>query len=180
MGSIVGQRRLSVHKEHEVLLKLEAAGLGDVLAQRVIDSKDNELAKKLVQLIAGEGPEHAFPVWRTICYGSAMIDLVLVSVAGLGFYEGAIGQEIYRCAEKFGLELCPNSLAREIQEQYALRSPQDALLIAMRPIVDDGHYIRVYTVPQYGDGSEPWRRGSYGDPKRFWTPETRWIFVRSK
>lgn len=49
---IVG-RTLSVHKEHELLLKLEAAGLIDDLAQKVIDSKGNELAKKLVGLISG-------------------------------------------------------------------------------------------------------------------------------
>mgnify|MGYP001611196553 FL=1 len=44
-------RTLSVHKEHEVLLKLETAGLTDELAQRVIDSKGNDLAIKVVRLI---------------------------------------------------------------------------------------------------------------------------------
>lgn len=50
MNTIVS-RTLSVHKEHELLLKLENAGLTDKLAQRVIDSKDNDLAIKLVLLI---------------------------------------------------------------------------------------------------------------------------------
>lgn len=51
---IVGQeekRTLSVHKEHEFLLKLEAAGLNDDIAQKVISSKNNELAKKAVNFI---------------------------------------------------------------------------------------------------------------------------------
>jgi hypothetical protein len=39
-------------QSHELLNKLEAAGLISTLAQRVIDSKDNELAKKVVRLIA--------------------------------------------------------------------------------------------------------------------------------
>ncbi len=56
METIVS-RTLSVHKEHEVLLKLEAAGLCDDLAQRVIDSKDNDLAKKVVRLITNGGFE---------------------------------------------------------------------------------------------------------------------------
>jgi hypothetical protein len=56
MNTIVS-RTLSVHKEHEVLLKLEAAGLCDELAQKVVDSKDNDLAKKVVRLIQNGGFE---------------------------------------------------------------------------------------------------------------------------
>ena len=56
MNTIVS-RTLSVHKEHEVLLKLEAAGLCDELAQKVVDSKDNDLAKKVVRLISNGGFE---------------------------------------------------------------------------------------------------------------------------
>jgi hypothetical protein len=56
METIVS-RTLSVHKEHEVLLKLEAAGLTDELAQRVVDSKGNDLAMKVVRLIQNGGFE---------------------------------------------------------------------------------------------------------------------------
>ena len=48
-------RSLSVHKEHEFLLKLEAAGLTDELAQKVIDSKDNKMAERIVYLIRNKG-----------------------------------------------------------------------------------------------------------------------------
>ncbi len=48
-------RDLSVHKEHEVLLKLESAGLNDDRAQKIIASKDNELAAKIVRLIDNGG-----------------------------------------------------------------------------------------------------------------------------
>lgn len=57
MKTIVSQRKLSVHKEHEVLLKLEIAGLNDDLAQKVIDSKGNDLAVKVVRLIQNGGFE---------------------------------------------------------------------------------------------------------------------------
>jgi hypothetical protein len=50
-------RILSVLKKHKVLLKLEAAGLTDELAQRVIDSKGNDLALKVVRLITNGGFE---------------------------------------------------------------------------------------------------------------------------
>ena len=57
MAKDIVSRTLSVHKEHEVLLKLEAAGLTDELAQRVIDSKGNDLATKVVKFIANGGFE---------------------------------------------------------------------------------------------------------------------------
>lgn len=50
-------RTLSVHKEHELLQKLEAAGLNDPLAQKVIESKHNDLAVKVVRLIQNGGFE---------------------------------------------------------------------------------------------------------------------------
>jgi len=57
MGNPTVSHTLSVHKEHEVLLKLEAAGLDDNLAQKVIDSKDNDLAAKVIRLIQNGGFE---------------------------------------------------------------------------------------------------------------------------
>jgi hypothetical protein len=51
------ERTLSVHKEHELLLKLEIAGLNDELTQRVIDSKGNDLATKIIRLIQNGGFE---------------------------------------------------------------------------------------------------------------------------
>jgi hypothetical protein len=56
MDTMVG-RTLSVHKEHEFLLRLEMAGLSDTLAQKVIDSKDNDLGAKVVHLIMSGGFE---------------------------------------------------------------------------------------------------------------------------
>lgn len=51
------RRTLSVHVEHEFLLKLEMAGLVDDLANKVVGSKDNELAMKVVRLIENGGFE---------------------------------------------------------------------------------------------------------------------------
>ncbi len=50
-------RTLSVHNEHEFLLKMEKAGLSEELAQKVIDSKHNELAQKVVRFIQNGGFE---------------------------------------------------------------------------------------------------------------------------
>jgi len=57
MVSQTDERTISVHNEHEFLLKLEKAGLIDELAQKVIDSKGNDLATKVVRLIENGGFE---------------------------------------------------------------------------------------------------------------------------
>lgn len=57
MMSQTQDRTLSVHVEHEFLLKLEKAGLDAGLAGKVITSKDNELAAKVVRLILNGGFE---------------------------------------------------------------------------------------------------------------------------
>ncbi len=51
------ERTISVHSEHEFLLKLEKAGLVHDHTQKVIGSKDNELAKKIIRLIENGGFE---------------------------------------------------------------------------------------------------------------------------
>jgi len=57
MVSQTDERTISVHNEHEFLLKMEKAGLTDELAQKVIDSKGNDLATKVVRLIQNGGFE---------------------------------------------------------------------------------------------------------------------------
>ncbi|MBU4274516.1 hypothetical protein KKE19_01745 [Patescibacteria group bacterium] len=57
MVSQADERTISVHNEHEFLLKMEKAGLTDELAQKVIDSKGNDLATKVVGLIQRGGYE---------------------------------------------------------------------------------------------------------------------------
>ena len=57
MSKNIVSRRLSVHKEHEVLLKLEAAGFGDPEAQAIVESQGNELAIKTVAYIRRGGYE---------------------------------------------------------------------------------------------------------------------------
>lgn len=54
MAITVSRRTLSVHREHELLLKLETAGLTDELAQLVIGSRKNQLAKQIVTMIGGQ------------------------------------------------------------------------------------------------------------------------------
>jgi len=54
---MVSQSVLNLHQAHEFILKLESAGLNSGLAQRVINSKGNDLAMKVVRLIQNGGFE---------------------------------------------------------------------------------------------------------------------------
>ena len=47
----MSNRVLSVHQEHELLLKLEQAGLSEIDAQDIIESKGNTLARELIGVI---------------------------------------------------------------------------------------------------------------------------------
>ena len=55
MVSQTNGRTLSVHQEHEFLKRVEAAGLDSRFVQKVIDSKNNVLAIKVVELIKNGG-----------------------------------------------------------------------------------------------------------------------------
>lgn len=57
MGTVVGRTPSLNKKEYSVLRKLKSAGLTDELAQKVIDSKGNNLAAQVVRMIRGGGFE---------------------------------------------------------------------------------------------------------------------------
>ena len=59
MGRELNRGALSGHQWNEFMLKLETAGLEYELAQRVIESKGNVLARQVVDLIANGGLERA-------------------------------------------------------------------------------------------------------------------------
>ncbi|HEB01469.1 MAG TPA: hypothetical protein ENI16_00540 [Candidatus Portnoybacteria bacterium] len=61
MESIVSQDRLPIGREHELLISLEAAGLGPEEAQAVIESRNNILATKVVNFIRQHGFEPTTP-----------------------------------------------------------------------------------------------------------------------
>lgn len=74
--NIMVSRTLSVHQEHELLLKLEVAGLTDELAQRVIAAKGNVLASRIVQLISGDERQ------RVPVPGSRLVKTLTVTCEG--------------------------------------------------------------------------------------------------
>jgi hypothetical protein len=67
------------------------------------------------------------------------IELVLITVATLGFMKETRIDEIYACAKELGLELVPAEVGPYLQMQY-MDQPKDVIVrIAMEPIVINGH-----------------------------------------
>lgn len=78
MKNIVSPKRtLSVHQEHELLVKLETAGLTKKDAQRVINSKRNQVAGRVIEAIRSDGrqPTKKGSSWRMTPYTFIDCDL---------------------------------------------------------------------------------------------------------
>ncbi len=106
------------------------------------------------------------------------VDLVVVSVAELGFPQGATRQEIYNRAQKLGLDLCPPEVGPQLRLQYKERPMREGLLVGMEPITDSDGFPYVFRVVRVGD--DLWLSRDYGYAGRFWGGNGRWVFLRRK
>lgn len=106
------------------------------------------------------------------------VDLVLVSVAELGFKDGASRKDIYNKCQTIGLELCPPEVGPQLRLQYKDQLKNEWLLIGMEPITDSDGSHQVFYVSHDSDGL--WLSSLYGYPDAFWDGGVRWVFVRLK
>jgi len=106
------------------------------------------------------------------------IELVVVTVAELGFRNGATRQQIYDKAESLDLMLCPADVGPQLRLQYpADEQPMNEwLLVAMEPISDSDGSLGVFSVERYDDGA--WLYSYYDGPVSVWDAGVRWLFRR--
>jgi len=114
----------------------------------------------------------------TSAVGETEVDLVRVTVAGLGFKQGARRDQIYERARELGLELCPPEVGPQLRLQYKDQPIGEWLLIAMEPCTDSVGRLLVFHVEHDDNGL--WLDGNYGGPAHFWRPENPWVFVRPR
>ncbi len=107
------------------------------------------------------------------------VELVVVSVAELGFKEGATRADIYKRAQELGLDLCPNEVGPQLRLQYKDQHKGEWLLIGMEPITGSDGRLRVFIVGRYDHGKR-WLGGRNGGPVYFWDAGYRWVFLRRK
>lgn len=106
---------------------------------------------------------------------NAELDLVVVSVADLGFKDGAYRQDFYKNAQELGLELCPAEVGPQLRLQYHDQPKGEWLLVGMEPISDSDDDLMVFRVGRDDDGL--WLDGDFGYPRPFWFADSRWVFV---
>jgi hypothetical protein len=106
------------------------------------------------------------------------VNLVNISVAELGFPNGATRKEIYEKAKELGLELCPAEVGPQLRLQYKDQPNGEWLLIGMEPITASDGDLEVFDVGRGDDGR--WLFSLYGHPDYFWSGDSRWAFVLSK
>ena len=106
------------------------------------------------------------------------VDLVKITVAELGFKDGAQRDQIYGRAKELGLELCPSEVGPQLRLQYKDQPLGEWILIAMKPIRGSDGDLNVFNVEHNDSGL--WLNSNYGNPGNFWNADNQWVFVRPR
>lgn len=114
----------------------------------------------------------------TVADSESEVDLVIRSVAELGFKNGATRKQIYDRALELGLQLCPSEVGPQLRLQYQDQPKGEWLLIAMEPITGSVGYLGVFLVVHGGVGR--WLYASYGRPDDHWLAVDRWVFIQPR
>ena len=106
------------------------------------------------------------------------VELVVVSVRGLGFEGRATLRDVYYQAAEYGLSLCSPEAALQLRLQYKDQPKGRFLAIAMEPI-NDLHYgptLLCLTSESEGLGVDAFD----GDLNDSWESQQKFIFLRRK
>jgi hypothetical protein len=106
------------------------------------------------------------------------VELVLMTVAELGFKTGAKRSDIYQRALELGFELCPPEVGPALRLAYADQPKNEWIWIGMEPITDSDGDPSVFDVVR--DGDDRWLNASCGHPDYVWGGIDRCVFVRRK
>ena len=106
------------------------------------------------------------------------VDLVVMSVADLGFKNGARYDQICARAIELGLELCPAEVGPQLRLQYPGQPRGEWLLVAMEAIRDSDGSLRIFSVGHDEDGR--WLYGSCGNPDSLWRAGRQFVFRSRK
>ena len=114
----------------------------------------------------------------TVVAGETEVDLVKVTVAELGFKNGAQRNQIYDRAKELDLELCPPEVGPQLRLQYKDQPLNEWILIGMEPIRYSDGGLYVFFVGHRGDGL--WLFSYSGNPVYVWGADYQWVFVRPR
>ena len=106
------------------------------------------------------------------------IDLVVLTVAELGFPDGARYDALCTSGKELGLHLCPAEVGPKLRLEYADQPKDEWLRIAMEPITDSDGRLRIFHVVH--DERARWLDSYYGNPGSVWLSSHRFVFVRPR
>lgn len=112
-------------------------------------------------------------------YGPVDVELVVASVADLGFKEGETCRKIFDRASELGLDLCPAEVGPALRRLYTDQPNGEWLLIAMHSVIISRGDLQVLCVGRHNDGKRC-LHGREGHPDNWWPAKTRWVFTRRK
>ncbi|MFH1088418.1 MAG: hypothetical protein V1719_01085, partial [Patescibacteria group bacterium] len=114
----------------------------------------------------------------TVANQPETIDLVFVTVAELGFPDGATRKDIYEKALSLGLSLCPPEVGSALRLAYPDQPNGEWIFIGMEPITDSDGDLNVFCVARAD--SDQWLLTDCADPDSVWRSSFRWVFCRRK
>lgn len=103
------------------------------------------------------------------------LELVVLSVAELGFTNGATFAQIVEQAKQLELDLCPAEVGPVLRLVYKDQLRGEWLLVAMEPIADSDGRSSVFDVDHDGDGL--CLCTGWFDPGLVWRLGSRWVFI---
>ncbi len=103
------------------------------------------------------------------------VEIVVFTVAELGFPNGATRAQIYEKALSLGFELCPAEVGPQFRLQYADQLNGEWILVGMEPMADSDGDLGVFHVARFGHGR--WLTATR-HPDDFWYGDGRWAFRR--
>lgn len=119
------------------------------------------------------------------------MDIIILTVADLGFSQGATTKQIYARAKKLGLELCPAEVGPRLSLQYKDQPNGLHVTIAMKAIFggdanNANEYLsygsEVFHVDRFDDGQHILGTDFIGASggNGMWDTESTWAFARRK
>ena len=114
----------------------------------------------------------------TVATEETELDLIVVSVAELGFKDGATHEQIFARAKEHGLDLCPTEVGPQLRLQYKDQPNGEQLVVAMEPITASDGDLLLFGVRR--NDSDLWLYNYYDYPSRLWYADYRFVFSRRK
>lgn len=116
----------------------------------------------------------------TVATEETEVNLVKVSVAGLGFNGGARISKIYSRAKQLGLKLCPAEVGPQLRLQYKNQPCGEWFLIGMKPIAASSSANTVFDISNFGGGPSSRLDENSGEPDELLSSGTWLVFISSR